>query len=142
MKSQASMLCAVAFAGVMLPAGAAAAADSSLAQSADRLIVTAMGSAAVAVPMTEAEMGSARGGGFLSSLLAVLPPQNTVQSQIGDSAPVVNSGAGPQTLTLSTPTTNVNLSASNPGLPPPPPVTRTQSIVITQSFTRSFSLRF
>ena len=142
MKSQASMLCALAFAVVMLLAGVAEAADSSRAQSADRLIVIAMGSAAAAVPMTETEMGAARGGGFLSSLLAVLPPHNTVQSQIGDSAPVVNSGAGPQTLTLSTSTTNVNLSATNPSLSPPIPVVRTQSIVITQGLARSFSFRF
>jgi|GEM_PF-3777550 hypothetical protein len=142
MKSQASMLCALAFAAVMLLAGAAEAADSSRGQSADRLIVIAMGSAAAAVPMTETEMGAARGGGFLSSLLAVLPPNNTVQSQIGDSAPVVNSGAGPQTLTISTSTTNVNLSATNPSLSPPIPVVRTQSIVITQGFARSFSFGF
>ncbi len=142
MKSQASMLCALAFAAVMLLAGAAEAADSSRGQSADRLIVIAMGSAAAAVPMTETEMGAARGGGFLSSLLAVLPPNNTVQSQIGDSAPVVNSGAGPQTLTISTSTTNVSLSATNPSLSPPIPVVRTQSIVITQGFARSFSFGF
>lgn len=146
MKFQTATLYAAAVAGVMLSAGVAAAAELSPPQSADRLIVSAMGSAVMAVPMTDAEMGAIRGAGFsssfLSTLLPALPPQNTVGAQVGSSAPVVNSGAGPQTFALSTPTVTINLLATNPSSSPPISQTKTQSFLTTQGFTRSFSFRF
>jgi len=142
MRSRVSMLWATVFAGGMLLAGTAARSDDSLAQSRNRLLAAAIGSAALAVPMTDTEMDAKRGAGFFGSLLTVLAPQNTVQAQLGDSAPVVNSGPGPQTLTLSTPTTNANLSASNSIPPPPNPVVTTQTIVATRGFAKSFSFHF
>lgn len=95
----------MAFALPMLPQGSPAIADAL--------------SAAVpfnAVRISDEEMATLRGQGllsFISGLIGVLPPGNTVSIQIGSQPTVTNNGPGPQSLTISLGGTTASTSAGN-----------------------------
>jgi hypothetical protein len=139
------LLSPVLVGGMAAAVAGPALADEPSLQPAHRLVVAAIGGPSRAIALTDSEMGELRGAGFLSALLAGLPTQNTVQYQITTGPPpdpVSSSGPGTQTLSVSTPTIQVSLLATNEATPPPIGVTKTFTTTITRSFSKSYSFSF
>ncbi len=87
-------------------------------------------------PLSDEALGALRGAGFLSDLLATLPPNNTVSVQIGNNPPQTVNGTGPQSIVVP----GASASAqTGTGTATPPSFSSSTTTTTTRTFTRTFS---